>query len=199
MRIHINDNYCISISEGNNKMGKVPSFSVLPGITCHPGVPCFKDCYARKMCSRRDTIATAYRNNTEAVKNCSGKDIAEIISAYIKMKRVKFFRFNVSGDFNLPGYWEIAVRVAKMNPETKFMAFTKCYEFQSRKRPGNFNLILSAWHDYQPGKNPKCGIAYFDDGTYPIPENAVPCSGHCDECFKCYDLRKGDAVVFKKH
>lgn len=199
MKIYVDESNAVSISEGNVKMGKVPSFSVLPGVTCPVGVPCLRDCYARKMCRRRDSTATAYRNNLNAVKNCSGKKIAEIISAYIRRKNVKFFRFNVSGDFNLPGYWEIAVKVAKSCPETKFLAFTKCYELQKRVRPENFTLVLSAWNEYNPGKNPKCGVAYMNDGTSHIPDEAVPCTGKCAECFFCFLLRKGEAVVFKKH
>lgn len=199
MRIYLTAKHCISISEGNKKMGRVPSFSLVPGISCPIGVPCYMVCYARRMMLRRDNTALAYQNNLKAVQECRRKKIVEAIVNFIKWKKPKYFRFNVSGDFNVPGYWDLAMDVAKQCPETKFMAFTKCYKLQNRKRPDNFNLILSAWQEYNPGKNPKCGVAHYDDGTYPIPEDAIPCDLKCDQCFRCYDLKKGQSVVFKNH
>lgn len=45
-----------SFSEGNHKMGRVGSFSVMPGITCAHCEECYKDCYSRKMIAYRKPV-----------------------------------------------------------------------------------------------------------------------------------------------
>ena len=32
-----------------------------------------------------------------------------------------------------------------------------------------------------------------------IPKSAFPCSGQCDQCFICWNLKKRQNVVFEKH
>jgi hypothetical protein len=191
-------NATLNISTGNSKMGKVYSFSTLPIITCEIGVPCYRDCYARKLAILRPVLRKTWEENTEAVKTVSKREIVKAITSYIRTFNVQLFRWNVSGDFRLPGYWEITTEVAQKSPECRFMAFTKCYWLAQKKRPENFNLILSAWKALTP-KSRNCGIAYFNDGTYPIPTNAKECGGDCESCQKCFFLKAGEAVVFKKH
>lgn len=38
-----------SLSDGNKKIGMVCSFSVMPGPSCPPDIPCYKTCFAVKM------------------------------------------------------------------------------------------------------------------------------------------------------
>lgn len=56
-----------SFSEGNHKMGRVGSFSVMPGITCAHCEEYYKDCYSRKMIAYRKTVRQAYEDNTKAL------------------------------------------------------------------------------------------------------------------------------------
>jgi hypothetical protein len=191
----------LHISPCNDKMGAVPSFSVTAGITCPKDAPCRKFCYAKAMEDFRDTIKKSYRNNMERFQRADKQLLAEKFSAFIKKHQLKFFRWNVSGDFRIDGYFEFACQVAENCPNTKFLAFTKCFELAFCDRPKNFTLILSAWNDYQPTEKQaeRCGIAYYCDGSRPMPEHAKVCSGKCDECFRCFNLRPGEAVIFEKH
>lgn len=197
-KIYIGGN-TINISRENTKMGKVSSFSLVPGLTCPAGVPCIKDCYACRMCRLyKDTLNT-YRENTRAVLILPQERIVRALASYINGKNLKVFRWNVAGDFIIPKYWDIAVRVAEECPNTQFLAFTKVYATEKRYRPKNFALVLSVWQDYKPRKGTTTPLAYYDDGTYPIPKEAKECSGKCDECFKCFYMKPGTSVVFKKH
>lgn len=199
MKVRIDSKHAISISEGNVKMGAIPSFSVKPLRTCPPGIPCKNLCYARRMEKRRDNIAIAYRNNTESILH-RPNDVVRILTHYIKMKNLSYFRFNVAGDFNLPGYWEVIIRAARACPNCKFLAFTKLYAIQERRKPSNLTVVLSVWKDYK-SENPKYGLAYFDDGSKEcgVPETGFVCPGNCETCLYCFTMKKGEAVVFKKH
>lgn len=57
-----------SFSEGNSKMHRVGSFSVLPVTTCAKNAPCAKDgCYACKMIRIYPSVRKAYTDNTVAL------------------------------------------------------------------------------------------------------------------------------------
>lgn len=45
MKIKVNEDLFLNISEGNSKMDAIPSFSLPPVITCRPDAPCRKECY----------------------------------------------------------------------------------------------------------------------------------------------------------
>lgn len=198
MKLSVGDSI-VNISEGNMKMGKVSSFSVMPGKTCAKGVPCKGECYALRMFNYRPTLRKTWEQNTCALIFEDPQEIAEVIAAYINGSQVRYFRWNVGGDFNLKGYFEMTLKVAELCPGTKFLAFTKCFEYRLRKRPKNYSLILSFWKDFKIKTTSQCGIAYFDDGTYPIPSDAVPCEGNCEECGYCFNAKRGSKIVFKKH
>jgi hypothetical protein len=200
MHIKFKNGLHLNISESNRKLGDISSFSVSPVVTCPKDAPCFKDCYACHMC-RKDSIAKSYRNNLNAFTLTDKSEIIRKISNYININELEYFRWNVSGDFRLDGYFEVACKVAEKCPNCHFLAFTKCFELATCDRPKNFTLVLSAWNDYTPTEKQakQCGIAYYDDGSRLMPEHARVCSGRCDKCFKCFKLKPGQAVIFKKH
>lgn len=199
MKAMIDSKHAVSISEGNVKMGTIPSFSVTPLRTCPKGIPCKNLCYARRMEKRMDNTARAYRNNTESVLY-RPNDVVRILTYYIKVKNLKHFRFNVAGDFNIYGYWEVVTRIAKACRNCKFLVFTKMYSVQEYRKPKNLNIVLSVWKEYKP-KNAKYGLAYFDDGSKEcgVPETGFVCPGNCETCLYCFTMKKGEAVIFKKH
>jgi hypothetical protein len=199
MKVMIDSEHAVSISKGNVKMGTIPSFSTTPLRTCPAGIPCANLCYARRMEKRRDNTAIAYRGNTESILH-RPNDVVRILTSYIKMKNLKHFRFNVAGDFSLPRYWEVAIRIARACPNCTFLAFTKMYSVQEYRKPKNLTIVLSVWKDYKP-TNAKYGLAYFDDGSKEceVPEAGFVCPGNCETCLYCFNMKKGEAVVFKKH
>ena len=79
-------------------------------------------------------------------------------------------------------------------------AFTKLYEkCSSVKLPENYNIVYSCWGNMKPSNPEKHPCAYFDNGEYEIPVYANHCDGGCDKCMKCWNLKDGQAVKFKKH
>lgn len=199
MNIIINQS-CFNISSNNSKMGKVHSFSVSPVKTCRCDAPCKKDCYAVNLCKRYKNVRLSYENNMNCILNEKKKDIIEKICLYIKLYDVSLFRWNVAGDFNLKNYFDITLAVAKKCPKCKFLAFTKMYEVtKDVKLPKNYNIVYSCWEDLKIKNARKYPCAYLDNGKYTIPKYATSCDGGCDKCMKCWNLKPGQAVKFKKH
>lgn len=196
-----------SFSESNKKMGRCGSFSVMPGITCNPNAPCFKDCYARKMCAYRKSVRQAYEDNTKALMIDHRYD--EFINAacmFIDYNEYKLFRFNVAGDMVNFDYLNACCEIAKRNPDVKFLAFTKQYELVGEALklgliPSNFNIVFSAWNSFVPEDTTTVPVAYYDDGEHEdlIDQKAVLCGGDCQHCKKCFYLKPGESVKFAKH
>jgi hypothetical protein len=202
MKIQINKN-TMNISVGNIKMGNVHSVSVLPYFTCDPEAPCKKECYAGKIMRLRPAVQKTWEENTKTIMEENPQEIINGIVQYIKNNDVKLFRWNVGGDFRLNGYFEITLEVARRCPETLFLAFTKCYEKSIYRRTKNYSLVLSVWHNYMPTwkSAENAGLAYYDDGNpcFPIPTDAKECTGDCENCMACFNMKAGEKVYFKKH
>lgn len=196
-----------SFSEGNHKMGRVGSFSVMPGITCAHCEECYKDCYSRKMIAYRKTVRQAYEDNTKALMIDHRYD--EFVKAacmFIDYNEYKLFRLNVSGDFFSFDYLNACCEIAKRNPDVKFLAFTKQYEIVGEALelgliPSNFNIVFSAWNELIPENKDSVPVAYYDDGEHEdlIDPKATVCDGNCQKCKKCFYLGKGESVRFSKH
>jgi hypothetical protein len=199
MKVTLTSGHTITISEGNSKMGKVYSFSVSPVVTCAANVPCAKACYACKLCRIYANVKSSYAANWDAVQNANMAELAAALVDVIKAKKVKLFRFNVSGDFKDPMYLRVALTVAAACPDTQFLAFTKVYTAFAADRPENFNLFASVWNDYAPADIDAVPSAHYCDGSRPMPADAVECGGNCEECGLCFNLKPGEKVFFKKH
>jgi hypothetical protein len=204
MKIQITPDHTIVISEGNSKMGKVFSFSVTPVITCAEDVPCKKECYACKLCRIYPSVRRSYADNLNAIHNAPADIVAAAIVDVIKRRGVKLFRFNVSGDFGRDGnfdraYFAMACRIAAACPDTRFLAFTKVFDAFGMDRPANFNLVASVWNDYAPADIESIPTAHYCDGSRPMPAGAMECDGGCETCGKCFLLKRGEKVFFKKH
>lgn len=196
------------ISESNDKMGKIPSFSTLPGITCGKDVPCRDDCYAEWMISTyRKNVRPSWEKNTQLVLDGKFGKIADDIISYIRFRHSLMFRWFVGGDIYSRQMLEMMCFIAEECPETTFLCFTKRYEFfEERKRetiPDNLVIVLSAWKKYRPSSElmmeyPFC---YLDDGTSEceVPEDAARCRGSCMDCKKCFGISAGESVAIHKH
>ena len=196
-----------SFSEGNSKTGRVGSFSVMPGKTCAKNLECYKDCYARKMCAYRKSVRDAYEDNTKALMiDHRYNEFIEAACLFIDINEFRLFRFNIAGDLFSFDYLNACCEIAKKNPDVKFMAFTKQYEIVGKALklgliPSNFNIVFSAWNELIPENKNSVPVAYFDDGEHEnlIDPKAVLCGGDCQHCKKCFYLKPGESVKFKKH
>ena len=210
------DNVSMHISTSNSKLGSIPSFNLLPGITCSPEScrHCLREgCYAVKNVFRcgydvdKNSTLKAWTENT--VLALHGLKKLEIeLASYLHsiMYTVKLFRIHSSGDFFSVEYAMMWYRLAKQFPGIRFLAFTKQWDVV-RAVPfytlSNFSLVLSGWTGISIPEDLRTyyRCAWCNDGTESrIPADAMQCPGNCETCGLCWYLGelKRD-TVFDKH
>jgi len=197
----------ITISEGNKKMGYLPSFSTSAGVHGSCPITC-NGCYALKMERIYPSVKKSYSNNLQmAVMHM--KETFEAISNYLTAFRPVLFRWHVSGDILNKAYLTHMIMIAEKHPTTQFFAFTKQYKIVNayldgldmmQGLPSNLKIIFSGWVGL-PMKNPyNLPEAWMQDGTETrVPSNAMDCPGDCQTCQKCAWIENGQSVVFEKH
>lgn len=196
----------VSISNGNAKLGAIPSVSLPACVTCNPSAPCFKKCYAAKLERLRPSVHNAYANNLQAYKSDPASYWLQVKAAAVCSR---FFRFHVSGDIISPDYLEGMVETANELPCTKFLAFTKQYhtvnEYLAKggRIPENLIIIYSnwgAWKCENPHGLPVAEVIF--KGECPADDWKV-CGGNCTECacrgVGCWELKKGETIAFYEH
>lgn len=201
------DKVNVKISQGNSKLGKIPSVSLPAGLTCRGDCECRTKCYAMRLERLRPSVREAYRHNYNLLTSNQNTYWREV-EASIMMSR--FFRFHVSGDIPDEQYLENMVVVAHRNPHCEILCFTKKYSIinkflKTNVLPNNLHLILSAWKGLlmeNPFELPEAHVRYRDGSTTAGP-NAHECSGNCSECAVtdggCWKLKRGEQVIFNEH
>lgn len=197
----------ISLSQGNSKLGKIPSISLPSVITCRV-CECQDKCYARKIERLRPSVRKAYQRNLDVLNNDPDTYWREV-EASIMMTR--FFRFHVSGDIPSIYYLQQMVLIAERNSHCQILCFTKRYEMVNKwcaehdEVPANLHIIFSAWDGLNLNNPYDFPVAYvrFRDGHTDAPKDSNECSGNCAECARtdggCWTLKKGESVVFNEH
>lgn len=219
----------VKISNGNSKMGAIPSVSLPSVVTCRQ-CECNVKCYARKLERLRPNVAAAYRHNLEVLQTDPDTYWREV-EASVMMSR--FFRFHVSGDIPDSDYFVNMVEIARRQPHCEILCFTKRYEIVNdyvysshfdyilgtsihplsvdplalalNTIPPNLHIIFSAWVGLDlvnPFSFPTAYVRHRD-GVCLAPDSAINCSGNCTECAKtgegCWTLQHGESVVFDEH
>lgn len=200
---------------GNNKLGSIPAFNLLPVVTCSAEAcrTCGKGgCYAVKNClchgydiSKNNTLRAWTHNTILALHDIRRLEI-ELERYFSSVTSPRYFRIHSSGDFKTVEYAYMWFRIAQKHPETQFLAFTKQWDV-IREVPfytlPNFSMVLSGWE----------GVTIPEDleKLYPValcveeipenvPDNCFVCPGDCEHCAMCWKLAKfGLYVIFKKH
>lgn len=199
----------VSISSGNSKMGKISSVSLPPKLTCRPGAPCSKKCYAAKIARIRSNVAASYQRNL--------KILIDDPDGYWQQVKVavalsKFFRFHVSGDIPDSEYFDRMVCVAKDVSATQILCFTKKYEIVNGyiafhgELPPNLHIVFSGWPGiefHNPYNLPEAHVIFRDGNTTANLDIAKHCGGNCQDCAVtdtgCWTLKHGEQVVFNEH
>lgn len=202
----------VKISNGNAKLGKIPSVSLPSGLTCRDDCECAKKCYARKLERLRKSVREAYQHNYQLLK-CSPDTYWREVEASIMMSR--FFRFHVSGDIPDANYLIHIIEISRRNPHCEILCFTKKFEIvntelkklkeNSEWLPSNLHLIFSGWRGLEmvnPYNLPEAHVRYRD-GSTTARDGAKECGGNCTECAitdgGCWTLQCGEQVVFNEH
>lgn len=197
----------IHVSHTNTKLGaEIPSVNLPAGKTCRPDAPCFAKCYAKKGRWNFKNVRMSLADNLEAYE----ADPAFFFKYIAVMTRLsRFVRWHSSGDIVDARYLSGMCDVARENPETKYVAFTKkfnlvnAYVDEGNGIPENLHIVFSGWDENFEVPNPhNFPVAYvrLKGGRWDyIPEDAIPCGGKCDSCLACWQLRKGQTVYFDEH
>lgn len=198
----------VKISNGNAKMGAIPSVSLPSGVTCRSDCECSKKCYAKRLERMRPSVRQAYKHNYDLL-NSDPNTYWREVEASIMMSR--FFRFHVSGDIPDATYFEHMVDIARTNTHCEILCFTKKYHIVNShiniigKLPKNLHIIFSGWHDIEmvnPYNLPEAHVRYRD-GSTTASEDAKLCGGNCTECAitdgGCWTAKHGEQVVFNEH
>jgi hypothetical protein len=199
----------MKISKGNQKVGKIPNFSMTPIKSCDRSAckSCGKDCYALKSHRQYPAVRAAWDGNFNEMITEDGRKAAfDQIDAFMAKSKPAYFRIHVAGDFLDADYMAAWLRIAIDHPCTKFLAFTKCYDMaiNAVNIPSNFSMVLSAWPGLAlPENRSGLSIAWMRDKAGVedrIPAAAIECPGNCDTCGACWGLSKhGLDVVFNQH
>lgn len=203
------DNLHVSISDGNIKLGAIPSVSLIPVMDCGNCGLCSKSCYDL----RNDLIYKGViksRATNSAILHEDPERYFKEIDGYINYRFPRAFRFHVGGDIKDEWYLGKMCEIARNHPETKFLTFTKMFKVcngyldKGNVIPENLHILFSGWlgldmpnpHGF-PEAHP-----IFENGTS-APEGTMLCSGNCTECLKedrlCWEIGKGQAVGFLAH
>lgn len=208
----------ITISMANTKMGAIPSFSLMPIITCSSDAPCrLKGCYMKPLIACRKSLRLSLSNNTD-IATSNPEEIYKQVCGWLAMYRPIAFRIHVSGDFFNVQYLDVWNRIARKNPSVKFFAFTKQFGvlrgyLTKHKLASNLSIILSAWlpntecwlpPDDLRKKFPVAWIVDREQKLFPIIERYSKsidgCQGNCETCGLCFNRKRKDGdIVFVKH
>jgi hypothetical protein len=200
------NNYKISISKGNTKLGAIPSVSLPACVTCNPDAPCFKECYARRIEYRYKNSRDAYAHNLQVLKENPGAYWLQVKASAIM---TKFFRYHVSGDIPNLEYFKNMCALASELKTTNFLAFTKQYKIVNNYLnaggciPQNLKIIFSnwgAWKCANPYNLPVCEVIHKNE----VPAEAWKvCGGNCTECacrgIGCWEVKNGETIAIYKH
>ena len=174
----------VHISHVTKLGGSIPCVNLPAVETCREDAPCFKKCYGRKGRFAFSHNKSLLQRNLAIWKeepNQYERDVT--IAAF----HSRFFRWHSSGDIPDLSYLRMMVRVARALPNTRFLCFTKRYEWVDQVMwecdfPKNLQIVLSAWGDWQPDNPRNLPVAYirFKKGeTNNIPETAHSCRKFC--------------------
>lgn len=197
----------VKISNGNKKMGRIPSVSLPAGLTCRSDCECMEKCYAMKIERLRPSVRNAYAHNYELLTSDPETYWREVEAAIMTSR---FFRFHVSGDIPSYEYLKNMAGIASRNHHCEVLCFTKRYDIVNsylggNSLPNNLHIIFSGWRGLSmlnPHNLPEAHVR-FKDGFTTARENAVQCHGNCTECAitdaGCWSLKPGEQVVFNEH
>ena len=198
----------VSVSNGNSKMGAIPSISLLPLVTCAGGFncPCAVKCYAAKIAALYSNTLKAYARNTALALHAPAVFWEQFRRT---VAGLRFFRLNVAGDIPSAAFFAELVKTAAAAPHCTILAFTKraaivnSYIDNNGALPDNLKIIFSNWgRDEQPNPHglPVSNVIFTGEAP---ADNWKICGGNCYNCacrgVGCWELKNGETIAFYEH
>lgn len=202
----------LHLMKGNSKTGKnCMTVSLIPVHDCVNCSKCARYCYdLRNDCRFGEVVNSRALNSAlrEVDPVRFWKRVGELVHEDCAIQ----LRINVGGDLRYEDYCHIAQYVAKPNKSCSILFFTKNYNginnylSEYETFPQNVHPMMSPWEGMEM-ENPfnlPCAHVLWADGRTTAPEyGAVYCGGNCSECYRdgngCWDLKKGEHVIFMAH
>lgn len=205
---NVNDLH-VSISDGNTKLGAIPSVSLIPVMDCGNCGICSKSCYdLRNDLIYKEVIKSRATNS--AILHEDPERYFKEIDGYLNYRFPRAFRFHIGGDIKDEWYLGKMCEIARNHPETKFLAFTKMFKVcngyidKGNVIPENMHILFSGWLGLDmpnPHGFPEAHPIFENETS--APEGTMLCTGNCTECLKedrlCWKIENGQAVGFLAH
>jgi hypothetical protein len=190
-----------TISDGNIKLGDIPNVSMTPGKSCGNCAHCHhrKGCYALRPYSRHPKTKKAWDYNYASALD-NPVLFWSYIGDWICERQPDRFRVHVGGDILSQRYLDCMYEAVDENPKTRFLCFTKMFDFDYGGKPNNIQILFSMWPGMPvPDGHAGFRYAWVQDGTEKrIPKTAKKCSGSCVDCDTCFEPGEFD-VWFMLH
>lgn len=187
------------ISKGNSKIGNIPNVSLSP-LQCK-NVPCRGKCYAMKSFKQYPNVRKAWEGNSRFYAD-NPEYYFFRLREYLYKSKPLFFRWHVAGDIPDQYYLDNMVSIARANPGTRFLAYTKCHglNYDLVKHVNNLTVIFSYWPEWGIVNNSIPAAFYL---LYDNPDDRFKgyfeCPGSCTDCKVCWNLKPGETVAFPAH
>ena len=170
--VYDNGKLHVKFSQGNQKMGNIPSFSTLPsnellklkdgrvltniigtcGTLCED---CKDKCYAVDYAKRHhNCVIPAYAINTLILRNDPDK-LRREIREFCEKNIVKYFRFHTSGELESLEQLQLYAEICRDTPDVTFYIYTracvlleqwhKLLRSKGETMPSNFIINVSKW------------------------------------------------------
>ncbi len=193
----------LRIALGNSKLGNIPNISMLPGESCAEGVRCYSEgCYAKKFVRLYPSVATAWSANLQFYREAPEQFFREW-KYWCSLNVPPYFRVGVAGDFPDEMFLQRLRELALDQKQTKFLCFTKRYDYNYEQLPDNLKIVLSIWPTMPVPENKyNLPVAWLEeDPRRDMSGFYLVCPGHCGKCRrKCWDLIDNALpVVFPRH
>lgn len=124
----------------------IPAYRSASGfVTCPMAGTCAAGCYAKQGSFVWPVVKAAYERRLALTKT---DEFADVISAEIQRRKIRFVRIHDSGDFYSRDYFTKWLDVIRRNPSVQFYAYTKMVRMVKDYRacaflPDNFTVIFS--------------------------------------------------------
>jgi len=189
----VRTNNGLAISLGNSGLGKVPSFSTNRSTCGKLSKYCSKYCYMNFASSYYKAVKSTQSKNTELITKWSQAKIVGEIDNFLKKYNPALFRIHANGDFLNRKELDSWIQIARLNPSTKFLAFTKqIHLFNLISIPENLHIRFSIFFNMSETVKESIldkgfPIAYTDMNNV---FNSKVCSKPCETCQFCYNSQE---------
>lgn len=192
----------IKVSFGNKKLPKDTLIFNIPALNTCPGKTsfCSQYCYAVKAEKLYKAVLPARKHN---LKLSLQDNFTGLVNTCLFNNRHKFNRVRIheSGDFYSQEYLNKWFRIAKINRDIQFHAYTKSFTLDFSQKPDNLVLIASfddSTTELQKGLY-TFRKQYFDN-TFTIIDKALKadCIQDCTKCSICW-ASKGNTITVNRH